>query len=652
MQILEKMQKTHAADNSTSAKGFEATSTGCGTTNSDAMNNCGTVITRKTMGKVLSYGIMLFVFMALSLRAEAQTVAKQSLDSIVNPENYKFIFSYDSRGNNTGLTKYSWSNGNWTGSSKYEYAYDNNGNRTMYTSYWWYNNDWIRRYKEEFTYDNNGNRTMYASYNWNNTTWVGSEKWESSYDNSGNQTLFIYYNWENNTWIKSNKSEYAYDNNNNQTLYVSYYWCNNDWVGSYGDSKWESTYDNNSNQTMYASYHWNNNDWVGSEKWESTYNSDGNQIIKIEYGWNSVNNTWREDIKTEYAYDNNKELKTNELYSWDATNSIWKKYGDGKYEYTYDNKENPITRLYSFGGENNWRWVYLMEWEYDSLDRMIVSTHYVSRNGSTWEGYEKFDYLYDNNNKKIKSASYIWNNTDSAWIGANSKEEFIYDSKGNRTMYAFYYWSSNNTWKGNYKGEYTYNDKGLLTMEANYDWDNDDNDWIIRNKWEFIYDNNDNITTYIQYNMHGEYYREEYVYDLSYSRAELLIPVGMTFSYTNNKPIEEKSYKMFGTAWEELSIGTYYWSAKNVTGIVETHCNASLRVYPNPAGNQLTIDCRDVINHVSTVEIYDVVGQTVGAGFKPAPTNAKNEITIDISHLAAGMYFLKIGNRTARFVKE
>ena len=108
-------------------------------------------------------------------------------------------------------------------------------------------------------------------------------------------------------------------------------------------------------------------------------------------------------------------------------------------------------------------------------------------------------------------------------------------------------------------------------------------------------------------------------------------------------------------------------------GIVETHCNASLRVYPNPTTGQLTIDCRDVINHVSTVEIYDVVGQRVlapltplrgeqspfegGRGMSSSPANPPLEwglrgATIDISHLSAGMYFLKIGNKTARFVKE
>ena len=114
----------------------------------------------------------------------------------------------------------------------------------------------------------------------------------------------------------------------------------------------------------------------------------------------------------------------------------------------------------------------------------------------------------------------------------------------------------------------------------------------------------------------------------------------------------------------------------NPVGIVETHCNASLRVYPNPTTGQLTIDCRDVINHVSTVEIYDVVGQCVMTHNTPLPPlegginspfeggrgmsekapslleRAGGEVIIDISHLSAGMYFLKVGTQTVRFVKE
>ena len=63
--------KSHTADCSTGARTNRvsagngrapASTKGCFTTNSDAMNNCGTEITKKSTGKVLVYGIMLLAF--------------------------------------------------------------------------------------------------------------------------------------------------------------------------------------------------------------------------------------------------------------------------------------------------------------------------------------------------------------------------------------------------------------------------------------------------------------------------------------------------------------------------------------------------------------------------------------------------------------
>ena len=96
-----------------------------------------------------------------------------------------------------------------------------------------------------------------------------------------------------------------------------------------------------------------------------------------------------------------------------------------------------------------------------------------------------------------------------------------------------------------------------------------------------------------------------------------------------------------------------------------------LRIYPNPTKGQLTIACRDVINHVSTVEIFNVVGQRLFTTPNPSETSAPlsfqggeyspfeggrgmsgkasslleragGEAIIDISHLPIGMYFIKI----------
>jgi len=87
------------------------------------------------------------------------------------------------------------------------------------------------------------------------------------------------------------------------------------------------------------------------------------------------------------------------------------------------------------------------------------------------------------------------------------------------------------------------------------------------------------------------------------------------------------------------------------TGIKQlTMNNEQLTIYPNPTKGQLTIDNGELI--IGNVEIYDVFGrkqeiQEIIVNYQSSTINS-----IDVSHLAKGMYFLKIGNQVVRFVKE
>ena len=99
-------------------------------------------------------------------------------------------------------------------------------------------------------------------------------------------------------------------------------------------------------------------------------------------------------------------------------------------------------------------------------------------------------------------------------------------------------------------------------------------------------------------------------------------------------------------------------------GIAETHNYASLRVFPNPTNSQLTIKNEELT--IETIEIYDIVGQCVfttpsfGHPSKGGESSTSAQfpsfggagVVIDVSHLANGMYFLKVDNRVVRFVKE
>ncbi|MDR1591450.1 MAG: leucine-rich repeat protein [Prevotellaceae bacterium] len=85
---------------------------------------------------------------------------------------------------------------------------------------------------------------------------------------------------------------------------------------------------------------------------------------------------------------------------------------------------------------------------------------------------------------------------------------------------------------------------------------------------------------------------------------------------------------------------------ESVNGIDGTQATA-LALYPNPVRDELFISG---ISGYANVEITDLSGRTVGVkNISPLQTG---EISINLSHLAKGVYLIKIGNQTGKIVKE
>jgi len=78
---------------------------------------------------------------------------------------------------------------------------------------------------------------------------------------------------------------------------------------------------------------------------------------------------------------------------------------------------------------------------------------------------------------------------------------------------------------------------------------------------------------------------------------------------------------------------------------IETIETSSIKIYPNPTGGELKIVCGKL--KVENIEIYDAFGKKVGV----TCTNTA-ETTIDISHLSAGVYFVKIQTETGEVVRK
>jgi len=97
--------------------------------------------------------------------------------------------------------------------------------------------------------------------------------------------------------------------------------------------------------------------------------------------------------------------------------------------------------------------------------------------------------------------------------------------------------------------------------------------------------------------------------------------------------------------YEITKVGIFKSSVGVVNHELET---ANYAIYPNPTTGQITVKS-DKVYKVESVEIYDVVGQIVGS-YRIRPENT--ETIIDISHLANGLYFLKIDGKVLKVVKE
>jgi len=85
-------------------------------------------------------------------------------------------------------------------------------------------------------------------------------------------------------------------------------------------------------------------------------------------------------------------------------------------------------------------------------------------------------------------------------------------------------------------------------------------------------------------------------------------------------------------------------SCASISEVVQ---NEKISVFPNPATNQLRITNYELRNGAAEYSIYSVAGQKVMHGTLQDETSV-----INVATLAKGLYYLRVGEKTVRFVKE
>jgi hypothetical protein len=128
-------------------------------------------------------------------------------------------------------------------------------------------------------------------------------------------------------------------------------------------------------------------------------------------------------------------------------------------------------------------------------------------------------------------------------------------------------------------------------------------------------------------------------------------------------PSDLNARSVTGTGRKELKVGenTFPVSITSEKGNVQrtykvviyraNESEKGLLIYPNPADGLLNID--NYTPSMGDIGIHDATGKLIQQIIpKNENSNEKEKIVINISHLASGVYFVKVDGETVRFVKE
>ena len=145
-----------------------------------------------------------------------------------------------------------------------------------------------------------------------------------------------------------------------------------------------------------------------------------------------------------------------------------------------------------------------------------------------------------------------------------------------------------------------------------------------------------------------------YTVDVSYSVASISISAtatdpNATVTGTGVQQLATGAnhFTITVTAEDGVTTETYTITVIRADVGVDEHRLSNITLHPNPTTGELTITNYEL--GITSVEIYDIYGRKISSHHLILSSSYH---LINISHLPAGIYFLKIGNETVKVVKQ
>ncbi len=342
------------------------------------------------------------------------------------------------------------------------------------------------------------------------------------------------------------------------------------------------------------------------------YKDNGKQIVKI-----TKRSTGGSELmtieKTETFLNEAGLIVEQDIYEPDEASGDWKQVQ--KNSYSYNEKGNRVSSLiYKVVDESGVLKPYrsdTIEYNTANMPEYITVRQLV---GTQLKNHSQVNFIYGADTILKSRLHYIWNGTNRNWVidkryqfSNENLSKVITEEKWDYGLGDFVFQN---------KVIYVYNEDGDITSLINYSWDDEEDSWQRTSKKE---------------------------YDLDYSIAPELIvrPVYYGIVLTMGLYDEEvepkgritndKIYDVQDNDWHLSETTTYYYSPFKPAGVAENN-KENMVVYPNPATEFITLKQQ---GYFTKYEILTVSGVEVQKGSLLSKS-------INISTLPAGNYLLKI----------
>ncbi len=398
------------------------------------------------------------------------------------------------------------------------------------------------------------------------------------------------------SWILSDRDLYTYDDDGNMTTYVWFAWDSVEMKVLPYDKE-TIKYDDQGNATEIIWLIWDNDSgqWVNFGKFEFSYDGDGNMIQQIISDWDPDGSQWLEGLRTEMTYDGSGNILLSLWHSWDEDSG--KLVLSLKEEYLYE--DGILTTLNEYTmEEGEWALYFRTLYNYDNTAARKSTTsgtlsekisQFWDSDGNAWFEFGKTLYAYNENDRLALEE--VWEFSYTQFMVAKTMQyEYAWDADGNMTSQIDKHWDEEltkgtNSWQNTSKSEWTFNkDYSVDDLYVPY--------------WFFLDESN------------------------------------ITFAHM---PVSEEIYVYVIEDWVMDSRQSAYYSDFSASTGIEDREEASLKIFPMPASETLTIKWNDSYANLR-FELYDLTGKRV------ILRTIDNNETIGVNHLSGGMYLYKLSN--------